>query len=128
MTAVGPATDKINLGQIIDSNIQFHLIRGNDTSHVLLTVNKQEYSLKNVDDDFIINTDVTKRRIPQNYIWGFVGFSDKEDTAVANEYVKKLLKAGAKFKKLRPGNYLEFIVSDSHDVIPTSNHGFVLPG
>ena len=119
----GRATNKFDLGKLSDCTIQFYLIRGKDTSFILLKVTEQEYSLKNVGDDFVINTEVTKNRIPQHYIWGVIGFMDKEDTTVANEYVKDLIKAGAKFKKLKPGNYLEFIVSDNHDIFPSSGHG-----
>jgi len=117
----GPASDKIDLGQISMGRIQIYFIKNRDTSLIQLTVNKDSYTLKNADNDFVINISETINRIPRNFFWGNLSFLDKEDAALANEYVSALMKAGAIHKKLKRGKYGrydEFNVSKSGEILP----------
>ena len=123
LPAIGPATTTIDLGVLNTGTYQLSL----RNEHVVLLGELFVFSDKftiviNSNPAFnILNSPLN--RIPENTIWGLVGYHTEETTPLVQSFFSELIKLGAIQKSFAPGNYNKFEIDDNGDII-NYNAGF----
>ena len=116
----GPAIWDIDFGFLETDIYELKISIENDTNDGLLIITDTSFqiifdSLKRLQ---IINS--TKLRVPENTIWGTVGYFDSSSNSLAQQYLDSLLTLGAIKKSYTSGNYGYFKIDNSGDIKPLS--------
>jgi hypothetical protein len=123
-TALGPATAIINLSTL--ENGIYNLIIDNDTKNTgQLTVSSDSYEIifPNSHKFTFINSPLN--RIPENTIWGTIGYHKQETDLLVQSFIDSLQILGAKAQPYKSGDYGEFQVnSDGQIVQPGNDSGY----
>ena len=124
LTALGPATTTIDLGSLDNRLYALEISVGNDRSLGHLTVTDEFYQL-----DFVERTRLQPQvyrlnRVPENTIWGTVGYHDQATHTLVQTFLDSLQAAGAAYRHYAPGYYGYFTIDDVGDIVPPTNHGY----
>ena len=114
----GPAISHIDFGFLASDIYDLKISVGNDTNNGLLIITDTSYqfvfdTLKRLQ---ILNS--TKFRVPENTIWGTVGYFVSSSNSLAQTYLDSLLTLGAIKKSYTSGNYGHFEIDNSGDIKP----------
>jgi hypothetical protein len=123
-TALGPATSRINLGELNKGNYSLTLEVNGKTESAVLTVTDSLYQF-DFQPGFSFRFDNTKlNRVHQYLIWGSVGYINDSLTNVVNTYLDSLQILGAVPNNLSPGDYGFFEIDSFGNIVTPDNHGY----
>jgi hypothetical protein len=124
LTALGPATNRISLGELNGGSYNLTLEVNGKTESAVLTVTDSLYQI-NFQPGFNFKFDNTKlNRVPQYLIWGSVGYINDSLTNVVNTYLDSLQILGAVQINISPGDYGFFKIDSFGNIVTPDNHGF----
>lgn len=126
LTALGPATTMINFGNLNEGvySLDVHVVQSKSSGHLIVT-----------NDQFIIEIDKKNQlefentvlnRVPENTIWGTVGYHTSATEPIVDEFIGVLQSAGASAREYRPGNYWHFTIDQNGNIESPQNHGYYL--
>jgi hypothetical protein len=124
LTALGPASAQINLGNLSTGTYNLTLEVNGKTESALLIVTDSLYQI-NFQPGFDFKFDNTKlHRIPRYLIWGSVGYINDSLTNLANAYLDSLQILGAVQINLSAGDYGFFEIDSFGNIVTPDNHGY----
>ncbi len=122
-TAIGPATTTIDLGALNEGTYTLNLHNGGVTETGTLVVEAGSYTAVFDESSSFAFADKRLNRIPEQTIWGYVGYDQQE------EFLALLKGLGAEEKNFSPGDYREFQIDENGKRIqssgPEREHYFV---
>ncbi len=127
--AFGPAVTTVNLETLPPGDYTLKLKVGAESSNAVLSVFPEMYSISSSSLEQIQFTPPQLSRIPENTIWGIIGYHISSNESSAQSFVDTLLQNGAVARKYTPGSYGYFNIHSDGTILPPENHGywFVLP-
>ena len=124
LTALGPASNKIELGSIPNGDYYIELNNGSVKNKGLLSVTNREIELVFAQQNGIQIVTPKLMRVPENTYWGIIGYHNKEAAGLVAEFTSELKALGAKFNKQAPGNYGHYQVNAEGEMVLPENHGY----
>jgi hypothetical protein len=125
LTAVGPARTSIDLGTLGQGTFRLNIQNG-ETRHageLIVSADSYEINFPNNPDLRFTNTPLNK--IPENTIWGVIGWHREETYTLAQSFLTDLMDLGAKKKPFTPGYYTGFVINQNHEkTTPDALWGF----
>ena len=123
LAAFGPALANIELGN--PANAVYDLVIKTDeaTSTGKLYVSTDHYILDFVQTGRIGFTNPILNRVPENTIWGTIGYHNSDTKTLAEEFIESLKSLGAETRSYLPGDYGYFSISSKGQIEPPENHG-----
>ena len=117
LTAIGPATATINLGELNPGAYPLVLRNGEEkfTGELLVFSDKYSISLGSFTAFNVINSPLN--RIPDSTIWGIVGYHNEETAPLVKSFFSELMELGATKKSFNPGNYNRFEIDENGNII-----------
>jgi hypothetical protein len=123
LTATGPACTAFIVSAIQDKQYDIEFKVGNNISYGRLICTSSEFSLQmNNLVQVKINGPVLKR-VPDNLIWGTIGYHDSSTINYINDFIESLKKVGATDVSLENGNYNYFEIENNRIKEP-ANSGY----
>jgi len=117
LTAIGPATATINLGALNTGTYQLTLRNEQETFKGQLFVVNDKYTIRlNSNSGFQVQNSPLNR-IPDNTIWGLVGYHTEETTPLVQSFFSELIELGVMKKSFAPGDYNRFQIDKDGDII-----------
>jgi len=119
LTALGPATATIDLGALSNGTylLNFHI--GNLKRSGELIVSSDSYKMNLVDNPNFRFTNTPLNKVPENTIWGIVGYHEQGSTPLAQLFLNDLMNLGAEKKKYNTGYYTEFEIDENGEYADT---------
>ncbi|MDR3244946.1 MAG: hypothetical protein LBT50_00760 [Prevotellaceae bacterium] len=102
LAAFGPATVVINLGTLSDGTYNLDISNREIESKGTLKVSTDSYEVQLANNWF---TNAPMYRIPENTIWGTIGYHAIETLPLVETFIESLKKTGAKEHFYHSGNY-----------------------
>ena len=124
LTALGPATNRINLGELNEGNYNLNLEVNGKTETAQLIVKDDSYKINFLPGFNFKFKSTELNRVPQYLIWGSVGYIYDSLTNVADTFIDSLQILGASTVNLFPGDYGFFKISPNGNIITPDNHGY----
>ncbi|MCL2413603.1 MAG: hypothetical protein FWC98_05660 [Bacteroidales bacterium] len=125
LTAIGPATTLINLGSLNIGTHRLQFQNGNTihTGELIVTTDSYKINFPNNPDFRFTNTPLNK--IPENTIWGIIGWHNEETYTLTQSFLTDLMDLGAEKKPFTPGYYTDFVIDQNHEkTTPDASWGF----
>lgn len=124
LTALGPASCQIKLGELSAGTYNLNLEVNGKTEQAILTITSGSYKITHT-PGFDFKFDNTElKRVPDNLIWGSVGYINDSLTNAVNTFIDSLQLLGASPVTLTAGDYGFFKIDASGNMIPPENHGY----
>lgn len=124
LTALGPAYSNIKLGNLSNGQYILNLMVNGITQTTILKVNDSTFKIEYKPRfDFIFKKTELKR-IPQNVIWGSVGYISDTLTTSVNSFLDSLTNIGANEIYLSPGDYGYFQIDSFGEIVAPEYHGY----
>jgi hypothetical protein len=124
LTALGPAYSNIKLGNLSNGLYILNLLVNGKTQTANLKVNDSTFKIEYEPGfDFIFKKTELKR-IPQNVIWGSVGYINDTLTTSVNSFLDSLIIIGASEINLSPGDYGYFQIDSFGKIVAPEYHGY----
>ena len=117
LTAIGPATVTIDLGVLNTGNYQLTLRNGQEKFSGVLSVFSDKYTIRLDSNPAFDFRNSPLNRIPDNTIWGLVGYRTEETIPLVQSFFSELIKLGAIKKSFAPGNYNKFKIDKNGDIV-----------
>jgi hypothetical protein len=124
LTALGPATTIIDIGSLNEGHYALEVSVGHDRSLGQLTVTEEYYQLDFVERSRLQPQVHRLNRVPENTIWGRVGYHDEATANLVQSFLDSLHAAGASHGQFAPGNYGHFTIDGEGEIVPPTNHGY----
>ena len=122
---IGPARAIIDLGVLNNGTYRLNLNNGNVKRTGELIVSSDSYKVKFSNNSTFRFTNVPLNRIPEQTIWGTVGYHKQETSTLVQAFITDLMNVGAVKKSFNPGIYNEFeIDKDGNIVQPGKDSGY----
>lgn len=125
-TATGQVSTYVPIGTLSGSeyDIQIKVVDKINTGTLKINTNFYTLSFNNA-IDLTVNKD-TLRRVPDYALWGYVGYADSTDSALAQTFIDTLVSIGSTSLIVEPGEYFYFQYSqDSVFTQPVDDYNFV---
>lgn len=123
LTAFGPATSAIPVSNIQNKSYDIEFKIGSNISTGKLVCTSNEFNLQ-MDDLLQIKIDgPILKRIPNNIIWGIVGYHNSTSIDKVNDFINSIKAVGALDVNLANGNYNYFEIEKNNIKEPT-NRGY----
>lgn len=124
LTALGPASCRIKLGELIEGTYNLNIEVNGKAELAILTVTNNSYKITHTPGfDFKFErTDL--KRVPDNLIWGSIGYINDSLTNVVNAFIDSLKILGAVPVNLSAGDYGFFKIDSSGNMVPPEYHGY----
>ncbi len=113
-TGIGPAKAKVNLGSLLPGNYTIQFLVNESVMQAPLIISNEEFKILDSSRAWIELVNPVLNRIPENGIWGHVGFSS--DSFVVKQvepFFDSLKILGAQEYDFVPGEYTYFEVDSS---------------
>lgn len=124
LTALGPASCRIKLGELSDGTYSLILEVNGKTEQTILTVTNDSYKITYT-SGFDFKFDNTElKRVPEYLIWGSAGYINDSLTNVVNTFIDSLKFVGAAPVNLSAGDYGFFKIDSSGNIITPDYHGY----
>jgi hypothetical protein len=124
LTALGPASCRIELGELSEGTYNSNLEVNGKAELAILTVTNDSYKITHTPGfDFKFDNAEIKR-VPDNLIWGSIGYINDSLANVVNTFLDSLQILGAAPVNLSAGDYGFFKIDSFSNIIPPENHGF----
>lgn len=125
LTALGPATATIDLGALSNGTYQLNFQNGSSWHSGQLVVSSDSYKVNLGSNSNFSFTNSLLNKIPENTIWGYVGYHKQETSALVQSFLDELLNLGANEKLYLPGDYREFEIDENGKIVqPGANSGY----
>ena len=118
LNAEGPATAVIDLGALNNGTYTLCFYNGNLKQTGELVVSSDKYEMNFADQQAFNFTNAPLYRIPEQTIWGTIGFHHEEASSLVQSFISDLLNAGAEKKPFITGFYNEFEIDENGDIVP----------
>jgi len=124
LTANGPATSTVTLGEATDSviNLLVNIEGAESIGKIRMTDTTFEADFSTLKElKFVYNE---LHRLPEKTIWGMVGYHAEATSALVQSFEDSLQYYGSTELLLGKGQYGYFEIDSTHAVVVPSNHGF----
>ena len=123
LTQPGPAKATIRVGTLSVGTYNLGIKVGNNkiSGKLIVTADAYKIMLDKSNDVKVISSILL--RVPQNTIWGGIGYHIKQSDSLAQSFIDSLKYYGAIFQKLQVGNYGHFVIDSTGQIID-KNHGY----
>lgn len=115
-TALGPATTTVDLGALNVGTYTLRLSVGKVTHTGKLIVSDDSYKVDFDDNSAFAFSNPRLNRIPEQTIWGLIGYHEAETTSRVDSFLNTLVALGAKKRSYAPGDYYEFWIDEDGDI------------
>ena len=123
-TAMGPATADIDLGSLAEGSYNLLLFAPGSINAGKLIVSPDHYRLDfNVTGRFVFPY-VQLNRVPDNAIWGHVGYHRESSWHFVQSFLDELSSMGAQPGEFLPGEYTYFKILESGERETPKLHGY----
>jgi len=123
LTSTGPASTTIDLGSLSNGNYDLEIQVEGKKSVGLLIVTPDFYAI-NLDKPRQLQIKFSPLiRVPDNTIWGTIGYASSSYSAMAQTFIDSLQYFGATPGSYLPGDYNYFEINSSGQIISPSNGG-----
>jgi len=116
-TATGPATASLDLGDLPSGTYSFIFQAPTGTTRTDLRVDDDAYTVASVQGESVVFPSPVLRRIPDDTIWGLIGYLghpwEAPFDSLADSFLDSLAAAGADPITLEPGDYGDFWVDST---------------
>lgn len=123
LAAFGPARANIEFGNPANAVYDLVITTDETTSSGKLYVSTDYYILDFDKTGRIGFLNPILNRIPENTIWGTIGYHASDTEPLAEEFIESLKNLGAKTRSYLPGDYGYFSISSNGQIEPPENHG-----
>ena len=117
LSAIGPALVIIELDSYQPGSYQVLIKVGSVTNTGSLEVTDERYIITFEDTEMVTVQYDTLNRIPDNLIWGIVGYHFEEGEAIVDSFLDSLENIGAQPRALIPGEYGYFQADSAGQII-----------
>ena len=124
LTALGPAKSKIILENLENGiyDIEIKVGYKNNTGKLIVTNQSFELEIEDPEDLQIERNPLL--RVPENTIWGVIGYHSATTNALAQSYIDSLKILGAITISLTEGDYGYFTTDINSNIIKPTNNGY----
>jgi len=113
---IGPARATIDLGALSNGTYRLNLYNG-DLKHTgELIVSSDNYKVNFVDQPEFRFTNSPLNKIPEQTIWGLIGYHKSETSSLVQSFFAALMDLGAEKKAYTPGYYNGFEIDKDGDI------------
>lgn len=116
LTSVEPATTTIDLGALNEGTYTLNLHNGGVTQTGTLVVEAGSYTAVFDESEAFAFADKQLNRIPEQTIWGLIGYAQAETAAQADAFLDALIGVGAEKRSYTPGDYREFWIDANGEI------------
>ena len=116
LTALGPATATIDLGLLSNGTYLLHFHNGHLKRSGELIVSSNSYKINFVDNPNFHFTNTPLNKVPENTIWGLVGYHEQGTTSLVQSFLNDLVNLGAEKKKYNSGYYNAFEINKNGEI------------
>lgn len=124
LTALGPASCRIKLGELSEGTYNINIEVNGKTELAILTVTNDSYKITHTPGFDFKFDNAELKRVPENLIWGSAGYINYSLTNVVNTFLDSLQILGAAPVNLSSGDYGYFKINLSGEIIPPEYHGY----
>lgn len=124
LTSIGPAMVVIDLDSYQLGSYQVFIKVGNITNTGSLEVTDERYVITFEDPEMLSAQYDTLNRIPNDIIWGVVGYYSEEGEPIVDSFLDSLENIGALPRALTPGEYGYFQADSAGAIIAPEGHEF----
>jgi hypothetical protein len=125
LTAIGPATTVIDLGTLSNGTYILNLHNGDVTHTGELIVSSDSYKINFADNSDFHFTNTPLNKMPEQIIWGTVGYHKQETLPLVQSFLTGLMDLGAEKRPYNPGYYREFEIDGNGDIVqPGEGSGY----
>lgn len=118
LTAAGPATAEVNLGNYQTGSYPVKITVGNVETSGELHVTNAQYILHLSNPQKITMASDTLNRVPDSFIWGFAAWNDSTDFLIVETFVDSLENSGAAPISIMQGEYGYFKIDQENEIEP----------
>jgi hypothetical protein len=121
-TAIGPASATVDLGTLSNGtyNLQLSDTSLNNVGTLIVTNEKFEI---NIGNSWFAQK--TLNRIPQNTIWGIIGYHHQSTVPIVESFINSLIALDAVEQTYLSGHYSEFDIDNNGQIVqPGENSGY----
>lgn len=128
-TALGPATASINLGTLAQGATPFEFSVEGKSTQASLENSQAYYEMTLTSPQSLSLFYQRLYKVPENTIWGWVGYHAETTAALAQSLTDSLQTLGAYDVELTEGQYGYFSINEEAQMVAPQNHGynFILP-
>jgi hypothetical protein len=116
LTAIGPATTTIDLGPLSEGTYALNLYNGGIKQTGTLVVTADSYEVVFDENATFGFTDKLLNRIPEQTIWGLIGYATAETAPRVNSFLEALVDLGAEKRSYAPGDYRMFWIDEKGEI------------
>jgi hypothetical protein len=129
LTAFGPALSIIDLGNPGNSVYDIEISVEQSRNSGKLIVTSDYYIIDFERNDRIEFTNPILNRIPENTIWGTIGYHSPDTEPIVESFIETMINMGAKNRSYVPGDYGYFTIDKDGKIEPPQMHGnyFIRP-
>lgn len=124
LTALGPASCRIKLGELIEGTYNLNLEVNGKAELAVLTVTNDSYKITHTPGFDFKFDNAELKRVPEYLIWGSAGYINDSLTNVVDTFLDSLQILGAAPVNLSAGDYGFFKIDSSGNIIPPEYHGY----
>ena len=124
LTAIGPATAIVNLGELSNGTYNLNLFNGDRKCTGELIVTSDSYEVNFAEDGTFLFTNTPLNKTPEHTIWGMIGYHELGTLPLVQSFLAELMDLGAEKKSYNPGYYQEFRIDKNGDIITPDMHGY----
>lgn len=121
LTAIGPASAALAIPDMQDMTYNIVFKIGTNISYGRLTCSQDQFSLGMDDPRQVKISEPVLKRVPDNLIWGTVGYHEESTLDRVNEFLNSLKEAGAYVVSLDNGNYNYFEIENNRIKEPVNS-------
>jgi hypothetical protein len=118
LTAIGPATAEVNLGNYQTGSYPVKITIGNVENSGTLHVTNAQYILYLNSPQMMTIASDTLNRIPDSFIWGYAASSDTTDFPIVEAFLDSLENIGAAPVSIMQGEYGYFKIDQENEIEP----------
>ncbi|GEM_PF-1373468 len=123
LTALGPALANLHLGSLTSGTYSLAFENGAQVSGRLI-VSEEAFHITCDDSSIVVFDRAELRRVPDNTIWGSIGYHTPESEPTVQLFLDSLVSIGAAVGSFTPGYYGYFSIDADGDIEPPGNHGY----
>lgn len=124
LTSIGPASTTINAGQIRNGVYSIQMLIEQQTINGRIEITDQEIKTFIDPNAAVVITNPVIQRIPNNAVWGIVGYPDQAWSAAVQQFYDTLEAVGASSQVWASGNYFHFSVDNLGTITTPANTGY----
>ena len=121
---IGPARCMTDFGKLENGTYNFEINIAGKKNIGTLTVTSKNYKLSFANSNQLEIIDTVLNRVPDNTIWGLVGYHKESTITIVNDFLKSLEEAGTVKHNFDAGNYNYFQIDNNGNMLTPEYHGY----